>query len=193
MVPGLISNTIAQNQMNNAADINARSAGQRGSASVSSQSSIRDTNKNLADWAAKGDYANTIAGINAKVQDAQLIQPSVSGQYAGETFNLVNDTMELSLRWKMIDPAAIRVLGEYWLRYGYAVRQFKTIPVSLQVMTKFTYWKLAETYISSATVPESFKQAIRGIFEKGVTVWGNANDIGNIDIANNEPISGVTL
>jgi hypothetical protein len=61
------------------------------------------------------------------------------------------------------------------------------------VMSKFTYWKLSETYISSAFMPEAFKQVIRGIFEKGVTVWASPSDIGNIDIADNTPLGGISL
>lgn len=162
-------------------------------AQTNQQALLRDTNKSLSDWAAKGDYSNAIAGINAKVQDAQMIQPTTSGQLGGESANLVSGNVEVSLRWKLIDNAAIRTVGEYWLRYGYAVRQFAPIPASLMAMTKFTYWKLSETYISSAFMPEYFKQAIRGIFEKGVTVWSNPADIGNINIADNEPLGGITL
>ena len=42
-------------------------------------------------------------------------------------------------------------------------------------------------------MPETYKQAIRGILEKGVTVWSNPNDIGNIDTADNEPLEGIYL
>lgn len=168
-----------------ASNVNANQTAQQGM--------VRDTNRGLADWAAKGDYENVIAGINAKVQDAQLIQPSVSGQMGGETANYINEAVELSVRWKMIDQASIRRVGEYWLRYGYAVHKFAAIPASLQVMSKFTYWKLKETYIVGAPMPESFKQAIRGIFEKGVTVWAQPQYIGQIDIGDNVPLGGFTL
>jgi hypothetical protein len=60
-------------------------------------------------------------------------------------------------------------------------------------MSKFTYWKLSETYISAANMPESFKQTIRGIFEKGVTVWADPTYIGNTDIADNVPLDGIIL
>lgn len=184
---------VQQNQNTQSLAIRNAAANAANNASVGNQGFIRDTNKNLADWAAKGDYANNIAAINAKVQDAKLIQPSVSGQTGGETFNLVNDKVIVSFRLKMIDLANIRAVGEYWLRYGYSVRKFGTIPDDLMVMEKFTYWKLLETYISQAAMPEAFKQIIRGIFEKGVTVWRNPTDIGNIDIGDNAPLTGVTL
>jgi hypothetical protein len=156
-------------------------------------SQVRDTNKALGDWAAKGDYSNAIASINAKVQDARLIQPTTSGQVGGESYNFVNDVMRMSIRWKLIDPAAMRAVCEYWLRYGYSVRQFAVIPAALSVMSKFTYWKLAETYITTAPMPEPIKQTIRGIFEKGVTVWSKPEFIGNTDIADNVPLGGFTL
>jgi hypothetical protein len=60
-------------------------------------------------------------------------------------------------------------------------------------MSKFTYWKLTETYITAATIPESFKQVIRGIFEKGVTVWADPSYIGNTDLADNAILGGIAL
>lgn len=153
---------------------------------------MRDTNNDLAQWAARGDYANSRDAIDAKVQDAALIQPTTSGQIGGETFQMVNGGWQVSARWKMIDQARIRQIGEKWLRYGYAVHAEMTPPQSLQVMSKFTYWKMSETYIAAASVPEGFKQALRGILEKGVTVWSDPSEIGMIDWANNSPLPGVS-
>jgi len=152
----------------------------------------RDTNMDLARFAARGDYANAIAGINAKVQDAAMIQPSIAGQFGGDATNIANGTMEFTIRWKFIDRAAMRIVGDYWLRFGYAIRAFIRPPQSLMVMTKFTYWKMTEAYLSSATVPEGHKQVLRGIMEKGFTAWANPADIGVIDIADNAPLPGVS-
>ena len=153
---------------------------------------MADTNKNLAQWAARGDYANTIAGINAKVRDTEMIPPSVVGQVGGTAFQLVNNNQKVSLRWRIIDRNAMAVIGEYWLRYGYAIRRRMIPPTSLMVMTNFTYWKMLETYLSGTNIPESFKEVIRGIFEKGVTVWTDPDKIGMIDSADNEPVTGVS-
>jgi hypothetical protein len=153
---------------------------------------MRDTNLGLARYAARGDYANALAGITAKVQDAAMIQPTTSGQLGGESINMVNGGWNVSLRFKMIDHARLRLIGDYWLRYGYAIHAFIRMPQNMMVMSKFTYWKLTETYITASTVPEGFKQAIRGIFEKGVTVWASPNDIGQIDLADNVPLPGIS-
>lgn len=151
----------------------------------------RDTNWDYAQAAAQGDYSNAIAGINAKVQDAKLMQPSVSGQVGGDAFNLAQYKWGYDLKLKMIQGSARAMIGEFWLRYGYAVSRFIKMPDSLQVMSRFTFWKLKETYITAADCPEAYKQAIRGIFEKGVTVWKNPSDIGSVDIADNAPLTGV--
>lgn len=154
---------------------------------------VRDTNKSLADWAAKGDYANTIAGMNAKTQDATLAQPSISGQVGGDAFNLLNHRFGTFLKWKMLDEANMTSIGEHWLRYGYKVHRRKVIGRQFSVMEKFTYWQLSETYLAAADMPETFKQTIRGIFEKGVTIWKDARDIGMIDYADNAPLEGIKL
>lgn len=153
----------------------------------------RDTNYYMSTRAAKGDYANEIAGINARVQDAHLIQPSTSGQIGGDAFNIAMGKWGVFFRIKTLQAAVQYAIGEFWLRYGYAINRFGVMPSNFKVMEKFTYWKLRETYITSAQCPETYKQAIRGIFEKGVTVWTTPGDIGNIDIADNDPLDGVTL
>lgn len=154
---------------------------------------VRDTNVGLARFSARGDYANEIAGINAKVRDAALIQPTVSGQIGGDFTSLLNGTGYMAtMIVKTLQPASMAAIGEYWLRYGYAIQRFLRPPQDLMVMSKFTYWKMRETYLATSNVPEGHKQVIRGILEKGVTCWANPDDIGVIDMADNVPLAGVS-
>lgn len=189
---GQIGAAVQAGANNQSLGVRNNAARQSASSETSQMSLARDTNTSLERWAARGDYANTIAGINAKIQQADVIPPSVNGQAGGETMNLAYGEMGIFARFKMIDLANIRRIGEYWLRYGYSINTFIKPPQSLMVMSKFTYWKMTETYISASTVPEGFKQAIRGIMEKGFTNWANPNDIGNIDIADNIPLGGIS-
>lgn len=148
-------------------------------------------NKSLADWANQGDYQQTIATIDAAVQDAALTQPSVSGQAGGDGFNLANGLLGIEVRYKTLDANSARIVGEYWLRYGYAVREFMQLPANLLCMDKFAYWKCAEVYLENAHCAEADKDAIRGIFAKGVTVWASPDQIGYVDSADNIPASGI--
>ena len=179
-------NTSMTNMANNTARIGSN-------IDAGTQRATADTNYAYANYAAQGDYASAIAGIQAKVRDARLIPPSVVGQIGGDGFLLGTVGWAVYVRVRTIGFEAMRSIGEFWLRYGYAMNVFYTIPRNFQVMSRFTYWKCAETTIFSSTCPEVFRQTIRGIFEKGVTVWADKNDIGRIDYADNAPIGGVTL
>lgn len=152
-----------------------------------------DMNRNLANAVASGDYANTIAGINAKIQDMALIQPSNSGAMGGDAFNVSNGNFGLLVRFRQLQPYAMQMIGEYWLRYGYYVQRFMTPPQGLMCMTKFTFWKMHELYIKSSTCPEEYRLTIKGIFEKGVTVWAKPEYIGQTDYGDNEPMDNISF
>jgi hypothetical protein len=187
-----MTNTI--NQVGNDESANIATAAGMGHYQNAAQTAgyVMDTNKAYADYAAKGDYANEIAGINARVQDIQLTQPSTSGQIGGDAHLLATYNWGIWVKIKTLQPAAMAVIGEYWLRYGYAVSRFVQPPANLMCMSKFTYWKMKETYLVGQ-LPEAHKQAIRGILEKGVTVWADPSYIGFTDPADNAPLTGITL
>lgn len=179
----------ATNQLNNSMATQAA----QGNLNRETSGTIAKQNNALARKAAQGDYAATIASIDAQVQDMQFTAPSMQSGFGGDFMNFVHDGLKISARIKMVDQNAVKRIGEYWLRYGYAINQFMTPPQNLSVMNKFTYWKMLETYIISAPMPEFFKQTIRGILEKGVTVWRDPNDIGVTDPATNTALPGHNL
>lgn len=150
-----------------------------------------DMNKQLAQATAQGDYENTIAGINAQVQQTQTVPPTTSGALGGDAFNLANGLIGVMVRFRQIPPAAMRSIGEVWLRYGYYVQRFMKLPENLMAMSNFTYWKLHELYVRSSTCPEEYRLTVKGIFESGVTVWADPDKIGVTDYADNVPLSGI--
>ena len=151
---------------------------------------ISQSNLNLANYAAQGDYQNAIAGINAQVQQMQLTPPTTSGALGGDMFNLSNGIMGVLVRFKTCAPSALRAAGEYMLRYGYFVQRFLTPPASLECMEKFTFWQMQEAYVRG-TLPEEYRLTIKGLFERGVTVWGKPEYIGVTDWADNDPLPGI--
>lgn len=153
---------------------------------------LADTNKSLADWAARGDYANAVGAENAKVRDSRMLAPSVSGQAGGATSLYTYALIYVTVKSKMLDPASVAIIGNYWFRYGYKISRFIVPPATLMCCEKFTYWKMMESYLVNTYLPEWVKQAIRGIFEKGVTVWAKPSDIGTVDITDNPVIEGIS-
>ena len=150
-----------------------------------------DMNKQLAQATAQGDYENTIAGINAQVQQTQTVPPTTSGALGGDAFNLANGLIGVMVRFRQIPPAAMQAIGEVWLRYGYYVQRFMKLPENLMAMSNFTYWKLHELYVRSSTCPEEYRLTVKGIFESGVTVWTDPDKIGVTDYADNVPLAGI--
>lgn len=166
-----------------------------GSAAVGAQNQyageVYDVNRRYGMAAATGDYRNTIAGINAQVQQMQLTPPTTSGAIGGDPFNLANGIFGVLVRFKTCAPSALAAVGEYMLRYGYFIQRFLTPPASLMCMTHFTYWQMQECYIRG-TLPEQYRMTIKGMFEKGTTVWASPNDIGVLDWADNDPLPGIS-
>ena len=152
----------------------------------------RDTNNDLATYAAQGDYQNAIQQIQAKVQDAAITQPTVSGQLGGEMFNMANGYTGILIKWKRVKRNYMRQIGDYWLRYGYYVNRWLVPPGDLGVMENFTYWKMQAVSLGGDMIPETFRETIRGIFEKGVTVWRDPDKMYVVDLADNEPMGGVS-
>lgn len=156
---------------------------------------VAGQNLDYAKYAARGDYANQIAAVNATVQDAALQAPSTVGQMGGQGFMWKNGLVGFAVNYKTAGGAAMRTVCDFWARYGYKIQRFYNFGnaemPALKVMSHFSYWKVSETYITCAKANEAEKDAIRGVLEKGVTVWGDPSDIGNIAPAANAPLYNI--
>lgn len=151
--------------------------------------STRDANYRNATAVAEGDYEAAIRAANAKVSDALLNPPSLTAQMGGSAFNVSHGLMGFTVNFKSLKGEYERKIGEYWFRYGYAINRF-IYDIHIQCMTHFTYWKMTACNIRG-NIPEEYKLAIRGIFEKGTTVWEVPDEIENIDPVINEPVKGI--
>lgn len=156
---------------------------------------VAGQNLDYAKYAARGDYANQIAAINATVQDAALQAPSTLGQMGGQGFMWKNGLVGFAVNYKTCGGAAMRTVCDFWSRYGYKIQRFYNFGMAkmtaLRVMDHFSYWKVSETYLTCARANEAEKDAIRGVLEKGVTVWANPDEIGNIAPIGNAPLYNV--
>lgn len=156
---------------------------------------VAGQNLDYAKYAARGDYANQIAAINATVQDAALQAPSTVGQMGGQGFMWKNGLVGFAVNYKTAGGAAMRTVCDFWARYGYKIQRFYNFGnaemTALKIMDHFSYWKVSETYITCAKANEAEKDAIRGVLEKGVTVWGDPSEIGDIAPVVNAPLYNI--
>lgn len=138
-----------------------------------------DANYALQQWAARGDYEQAIAGIDASVRDARMLPPTQSGMFSGGMFALMASR---ALAMMYVCAMTVTVdyqnkISDFWNRYGYSVGEYVYIGHNFLLNKRFTYWKCLDTTIAHGNMDEGSKNVIRGIFEKGVTVWNSANDI----------------
>ena len=161
-------------------------------ATIAGASDIADNNLELARNVAKGDYQNAIAEINATVQDAALTPPSTIGQAGGQGFNYKNGLVGITVTYKTLSGASREAVADYFRRYGYSVRRFLTCGSVRRMlcMTKFAYWKLLGAALTCAEANESERETMRGIMEKGVTLWDAPESIGSTALTDNAPRAG---
>lgn len=181
-----INAMISNSQAQSTANIQNQLASGASQISQTQQRQVRDTNYELAQFTANGDYESAIASINGQRQDMQVIPPSVVGQTSGYVSTIVSQNLVVDCRMRFLSESAMHAVGQYWLRYGYLMNCWITMPESLSLMSEFTYWKLVECYLEKGDLPETFKGTVRGIFEKGVTVWRNPGRIGVARVKENK-------
>lgn len=161
-------------------------------ARLSARGQVADNNLSLAQRVNQGDYQNAIAGINASVQDAALTPPSTVGQAGGQGFNYKNGLVGITVTYKTVSGAARDAVADYFRRYGYSVRRYLTVGTvrHMLCMTKFAYWRLVDASIVCGAANESERETMRGIAEKGVTLWDAPESIGHTAATDNAPRSG---
>lgn len=158
--------------------------------SISQAQYVASSNRELAQQAASGDYEMAIKSINSAVQDAALTPPSQVGQMGGDVIAQANGLYNVMVNFKMITRGPQNRIADFWSRYGYQVNEFVQgafRPLKqLKVMTRFSYWKMRECYLQSPHATEEELLTIKGILERGVTVWNSPAMIGSPSLDYNQ-------
>ena len=151
--------------------------------SLAQQQYVAGSNYQLARQAMNGDYEMAIKSINSTVQDAALRPPSMAGQSGGDVLAQANGLYNITINFKMITRAAQERIADFWSRYGYQINEFVQGAFrsmrELKIMTRFSYWKMRECYLQNSYANNDEIMTIKGILERGTTVWDNPNYIGS--------------
>lgn len=155
---------------------------------ASNNASLTQTNaaniKATSDANAGRSYQTATSAItNARAQQG-LRPPIAHGSPAsGET--AVTRPMAVFAQVMTETDAAIASAGDQFLRYGYALGQQWHMD-EMQVMPHFTYWKCSEVWCAGpGNAIEGAQQQIKDIFTRGVTVWSDPSEIGQVTIYDN--------
>ncbi len=200
MMKGLGVASQAGSQLANIGTMITGQIGQQGAINAMSANTSLDYAANVANINANNDYANlatntqyqnTIQGILAQVQQAQITSPSMSGQFGGN--GMAYSTAGTVLRYRVMtpQPGVMNIIGNYLLRYGIAINEFMPLDDKLSAMNHFSYIKCKEVYITDSRCTEAERATIRGILEAGTTIWENPSEIGVVALADNQPLEGI--
>lgn len=137
-------------------------------------------NYDLATRVRKGDYLQDVFQTLSQIQDAKLTPPTTVGQSGGEGFMWRNNLVGVMVTWKVVDGSPRAAIVDYFRRYGYAVQRWLDLGTlrNMLCMTKFAYWKCVNPTLVKANANESEKETIRGILDRGTTLWDAPESIG---------------
>lgn len=163
------------------------------SAAYQTGRNVADANYELAAYQNQGNYENTIRGIQAAVNDMALTSPATVGQQGGEGLMWKEGLVGVLVTFKTLAPAAMSTVSQFFARYGYKHNEFRFLNrlqedrngfYKMAIMKHFTYWKTQGMRIFG-DMNDSERMALQGIFNRGVTLWTNPDEIGKISVYSN--------
>lgn len=130
---------------------------------------------------------STIGGIMsalntaAAIDDKRRLPDSVHGQ-TSTPFSISTNNFGFSFKVTTAPLEILKRCDEYMWAYGYRVNEFK-VP-SFNNRPYWTFLKTSNALIISKSAPASAVDSIANIFNRGITMWTSAANIGNYSLDN---------
>lgn len=127
-------------------------------------------------------YAPTYA-----MYDARNASPRPVGAYAGDPTADYMRTRGVQLKVRTMPDSEVRQVGDWFARYGYALEQVWDVTSSgLCPMRHFCYWKCRDAWVDDRkSSNNAVQQLIVAMFDRGVTIWKNPDEVGRVSIYDN--------
>jgi hypothetical protein len=137
--------------------------------------------------AALAGGAMAIANTMAKVSEAEKIQPSQHGGFSVQYTISGNMMNTFFAEARSIKYMQAKRIDDYFEMYGY-----KTNEVKVPDLKSRPYWNYIKTANINITgnIPEEDKKKLRGIYDKGVTIWHDGNLFGDYTMNNHHNEAG---
>lgn len=138
----------------------------------------RDATVTAAQDVARNTQRDAMAGL----LDARNDYPVELCPSSGDATSEYMRTRGVQVKVRTQSKSAIRMAGDTFARFGYALNQIWDVAKSgLKLMRHFTYWKASDIWVYDVCETNDTPQnAIVAIFEKGVTVWNDPDEIGMV-------------
>lgn len=126
---------------------------------------------------AKRVMVNTRDNVSMAWRDLLNHAAQPVGAYGGDNFKQAAGLDTMTVKIVTEDNGAIAAAGDYMLRYGIASNKLYNRP-SLTPCKHFTYWQTADIWTICQLAQNEQLQTIRDIFNSGVTIWNNPEEVG---------------
>lgn len=138
--------------------------------------------RNTSIATAQATLVNTQNAAKASLADAGNASPISLCPTKGDPTSEYMRTRGVQVRVRTQSESAIRMAGDTFARYGYALNQIWDADKSgLKLMRHFTYWKASECWVYDKDGTSDVAQnAVSAILRNGVTVWSDPDEIGKV-------------
>lgn len=126
---------------------------------------------------AKRVMVNTRNNVSMTWRDLLNHAAQPVGAYGGDNFRQATGLDTMTVKIVTEDNGAIAAAGDYMLRYGIASNKLYNRP-SLTPCKHFAYWQCADIWVICPFAQNEQLQTIRDIFNNGVTIWTNPEEVG---------------
>ena len=130
------------------------------------------------------DAYDFIQTQNAKYEDLK-IAPGTSNGVSGVGLAFQNGKKTFTIQVKTLDAQHAKLIDDYYTMFGYPQRKIM-VPM-LRARTAFTFIKTVGCIITG-NIPEYAKSQIEAMFDAGIRLWSDQDNIGNYHVVN-DPIN----
>lgn len=166
------------NTANANADASANTANTNAGASAGTANANASASRDQAVDNAKRSMLNTRSNADAAWRDLTNHPANPVGSYAGDNFRQAACLDTMTVKVVTEDNGAIAAAGDWMLRYGIASNKLYNHPM-LTPCKHFTYWEASDVWTVCPFAQNEQIQTIKNIFQSGVTIWKQPEEIGD--------------
>lgn len=139
--------------------------------------------RNAAVAAAKDILQNTQAGTKALFNDSKNMDTVQLTPTKGDMAPDYMRNRGIQVKVRTQSASAVRMVGDEFVRHGYALNQIWDVEESGYCLMKhFTYWKSSDCWVySKCETNDSAETSIAALFNRGVTVWSDPDEVGRVN------------
>lgn len=143
-----------------------------------------------ASLGAGSKIANSIGSYTT----AKNTPDQISGQAGVSSLRTVQNRIGFKFYDMGVEKDKAKVIDDYFSMFGYAVKQVKIPNVRTSGVTLRPHWNYVKTTaciihsVGGKGLPAEDEETISNIYDKGITFWTNASEVGNYSLDNSPTI-----